>query len=224
MWCRFVRIVVTFSVATSLNVFARPPAVNADEEAFSSADVSVADANVAPAGLPQLIGVSVGAHDGFDRVVFRFSSHVPGYDVGYVDRLRADGSDAPISISGAAIIHVAFHSVASAQVGAPAAPQGRQKPNFDELREVVGAGDFEGVVSFGLGVSIRSGFRVTTLTEPDRIVVDVQHQTLVATGSAPSGMVELALIILAVGFALVLWARRTPVALKIRSSRGRPQS
>jgi hypothetical protein len=41
------------------------------------------------------------------------------------------------------------------------------------LRQVKGAGDFEGTVSFGLGLASTSGFRVFTLSGPDRLVVDV---------------------------------------------------
>ena len=37
------------------------------------------------------------------------------------------------------------------------------------------AGDFEGVVTFGLGVRHRTGFRVFRLTDPTRIAVDVAH-------------------------------------------------
>jgi hypothetical protein len=37
------------------------------------------------------------------------------------------------------------------------------------------AGDFEGVVTFGLGLKRRTGFRVFRLTGPARVVVDVRH-------------------------------------------------
>jgi hypothetical protein len=36
------------------------------------------------------------------------------------------------------------------------------------------AGDFEGQVSFGLGVADRGGFRVSELRNPTRVVVDVR--------------------------------------------------
>ena len=107
------------------------------------------DTNIAPEGLPELLAVDVGHHDTFDRVVFRFSSWVPGYNVNYVPEVTADPSDEPVPLEGNAFMIVAMHSVASGQVGAPPAPQDRQTPRFPELREIAGAGDFEGVVSFG---------------------------------------------------------------------------
>ena len=124
---------------------------------FSSAPVSVPDTNIAPEGLPELLAVDVGHHDTFDRVVFRFSSRAPGYNVNYVPEVTADPSDEPVPLEGNAFMIVAMHSVASGQVGAPAAPQDRQTPRFPELREIAGAGDFEGVVSFGLGLTAASG-------------------------------------------------------------------
>jgi hypothetical protein len=68
-------------------------------------------------------------------------------------------------------------------------------PRFPELREVAGASDFDGVVSFGRGLSAESGFRVFTLTDPDRFVVDVRIVTLAATGSTIGPMILTAWIL-----------------------------
>jgi hypothetical protein len=48
-------------------------------------------------------------------------------------------------------------------------------PLCSNLRQVKKAGDFEGVVTFGLGLRRKTGFRVFRLTGPTRIVVDVAH-------------------------------------------------
>ena len=45
-------------------------------------------------------------------------------------------------------------------------------PRGDEVRLT---GAFEGVVAYGLGVDGSSAVRVTTLTSPTRLVVDVLH-------------------------------------------------
>jgi hypothetical protein len=42
------------------------------------------------------------------------------------------------------------------------------------LRQVRFAGDFEGQVRFGLGVAGRGGVRVSELTDPTRVAVDVR--------------------------------------------------
>jgi hypothetical protein len=142
-------------------------------------------------------------------VVFRFSSAAPGYNVSYVDQVTADPSDQPVALQGNAFILVAVHSIASTNVGAPAAPQGRQTPNFPQLKEIAGAGDFEGTVSFGLGLASKSGFRVFVLTGPDRIVVDVKTgDSLVASGSPVVPFVVTGLGLLVVGIGVTGMGRR----------------
>lgn len=183
-------------------------------DGFSTAPVSVPDSNVAPEGLPQLEVVDVGHNATFDRVVFRFSGHAPGYEVRYVPQVTSDPSDLAVPLEGSAFILVTMHSVASAQIGAPPAPQGRQRPRFTELREIAGAGDFEGYVSFGLGLATRSGFRAFRLTNPDRLVVDVRipssataPPTLVATGFQLRSLVGIALVLLIAGMAVMCLVR-----------------
>jgi len=48
------------------------------------------------------------------------------------------------------------------------------RTGLSAIREARLVGDFEGVVSWGLGVSGSGFVRVTTLTGPNRLVVDVQ--------------------------------------------------
>jgi hypothetical protein len=184
------------------------PRVAADD-GFSTDPVSVPDTNIAPDGLPELESVEVGHQATFDRIVFHFSSRVPGYNVNYVPAVTTDPSDEPVQLQGNAFLVVAMHSVASDQVGAPAAPQDRQTPLFPELREIAGAGDFEGVVSFGAGLTSESGFRVFTLTNPDRLVVDVQIPSLVPTGSNARPMATTAVILVLAGVAIMGASRRS---------------
>jgi hypothetical protein len=158
---------------------------------FGTAPTTVADTNASGAR-PQLLQVSVGHHAAYDRVVFRFSGHAPGYTVRYVPKVLEDPSGNPVSLRGSAFLSVTMHSVASGQSGQPAAPQGRQRPLFPELREIAGAGDFEGYVSFGLGLKAKTGYRAFVLTNPDRLVVDVRipaaaSPTPAATASGASG-------------------------------------
>jgi len=37
------------------------------------------------------------------------------------------------------------------------------------------AGDFEGYLSFGIGLAARGGYHVSSLTGPDRVVIDFSH-------------------------------------------------
>jgi hypothetical protein len=141
---------------------------------FRYRSLYVADPNTAPAGQPQLLQVTTGHHATYDRVVFRFSSRAPGYYVRYVAQPTMDGSGNPVTLVGNAFLAVTMHSVASTQAGKPPAPQVRQRPRYPQLRALVGTGDFEGYVSYTLGLKSKSGFRAFTLRNPDRLVVDVR--------------------------------------------------
>jgi hypothetical protein len=51
-------------------------------------------------------------------------------------------------------------------------------PYYPELLTVSAAGDFEGYLSFGIGLAARGGYHVSTLTGPARVVIDVTHVQL----------------------------------------------
>jgi hypothetical protein len=140
----------------------------------------------------RLTAVRAGRHAGFDRVVFELRGTPPGYRIQYVPKVVQDGSGLPVALTGKAFIQVVL-SPTSAHLdsGAPSWPGPKRfRTGFPAVRQVAFAGDFEGYVTFGLGISQRSGFRVIELRNPTRIVVDVAHPAQAggtATGTAVSG-------------------------------------
>jgi hypothetical protein len=111
----------------------------------------------------------------YDRVVFEFSGPVPQINIQYVPQLIADGSGAPIPIAGSAILQLRFSPArAHNEQGQPTAP-GRIAFTLPSIKEVVRSGDFEGVVSYGVGLSTKREIRVLTLTNASRVVVDFRH-------------------------------------------------
>jgi hypothetical protein len=48
-------------------------------------------------------------------------------------------------------------------------------PDFPALAELVEAGDFEAVSSWYIGLHEATCARVLTLTDPSRLVIDIQH-------------------------------------------------
>ena len=48
-------------------------------------------------------------------------------------------------------------------------------PRYPQLLMVKEAGDFESYLSFGIGLAARGGYRVSSLTSPDRVVIDFSH-------------------------------------------------
>ena len=123
---------------------------------------------------PELRSVQADERDGYDRVVFTFEGSMPGYRVRYVPQVTgADGRRVPLR--GTAFLEVAFEPARARDPdGAPTFPAATITPSSPELRQVRFAGDFEGQVSFGLGVAGRGGFRVSELRNPTRVAVDVR--------------------------------------------------
>lgn len=119
--------------------------------------------------------IATGCHPTFDRFVITARAATPGYDVRYVTRVVGDGSGLPIALQGTKrILVVVRNTRGHTQGGANLLPSSRT-PLCSNLRQVKKAGDFEGVVSYGLGLQRRTGFRVFRLAAPTRIVVDVAH-------------------------------------------------
>ena len=143
----------------------------------------------APAGAqstPTLVGVRAGAHPGFDRVVFEFEGAVPDHRIAYVDRLVEDGSGRPVSLAGAADLQVVFRGAnAHNQDGTPSVSPRRFSPGLPAVKEVAQVGDFEAVVTYGIGLDRRRPISVSTLSGPSRLVIDVS--TTGAGGSTATG-------------------------------------
>ena len=128
--------------------------------------------------IPTLVAIRAAHHAApaprFDRVVFQFSGPLPAdVDVGYVTALIGDASGLPVPIAGRAILRVRF-SLAQAHntAGQPTAPS-RRAFALPNVMHVVRSGDFEAVVSYGIGLARREQFRVLRLQNPSRVVVDI---------------------------------------------------
>lgn len=132
-------------------------------------------ASPASAQQSRLVDVRVGHHPGFDRIVFEFSGPLPSsHSVRYIDHLVADGSGKRVRVAGAAILGVVMRdTVAHDDRGRPTALR-REAYATPNVMTVVMGGDFESVVSYGVGLAKREPFRVTTLRSPARLVIDVE--------------------------------------------------
>ena len=123
---------------------------------------------------PELVSVRTVEHKGYDRVLFTFRGAVPGYRVAYVPKVPDQGGR-PLPLRGRAFLAVTFEPArAHDPGGAATVSTATLTPASPVLRQVRLAGDFEGRVSFGLGLAGRDGFRVSELRGPARIAVDVR--------------------------------------------------
>ena len=182
----------------------------------------------APAGAqstPTLIDVRAGTHTGYDRVVFEFRGAVPEHRVGYVDQLVEDGTGDPVSVAGDADLEVVFQGAnAHEENGSPTVSPRRFSPGLPAVKEVAQLGDFEAVVSYGIGVDQRRPIQVSTLSDPSRLVIDIattgaagsgddsDSGALPFTGPRSTELLVTGLALLATGAAVLALARRTRIA------------
>jgi hypothetical protein len=125
---------------------------------------------------PTLVAIRASHHSEetpkYDRVVFEFSGLVPYLRIEYVTQLIADGSGAPIRMAGRAIVSVQFTPARAHNDRGRATAPGHANPNLPIVRQIVSAGDFEGVVTYGIGLARKAETRILTLGSPLRVVID----------------------------------------------------
>lgn len=126
-----------------------------------------------------LTGVETGLHAGYDRVAFQFREGVPGFRASYRQRpIREDVSGREVEIDGDAVIVVEMERASGRErtgEGRPTytGPERVQGAGTFAIREVVRTGDFEGIMTWAIGVRGRLPFRVQTFGNV--LVVDVRH-------------------------------------------------
>jgi len=125
-----------------------------------------------------LTAVRTGKHSGYDRVVFQFSGGLPAVTAERVATVYADPRGTPVSLAGKSRLHVVFRG-ASANCPQPAhrtwTGPSVLTPRYPQLLMIRVAGDFEGYLSFGIGLAARGGYHVSSLAGPDRVVIDFTH-------------------------------------------------
>lgn len=129
--------------------------------------------------VPVLAALRTGVQDGFERVTFELagSEGLPGYRVEYVDRPLYDcGSGEPTYPVGDAWLQVRLEPVAAhTEEGRPTLGARDLAVGAPLLQRIYRTCDFEAVVVHVLALSMPNAFRVFTLADPLRIVVDIQR-------------------------------------------------
>lgn len=125
---------------------------------------------------PVLIDVQTGTLEQYDRAIFQFEAGIAGYRVEYVaPPITACGSGLPVEIAGNAFLQVRLYPAeAHDDAGAQTLEQTELAPNLPSLLEMEQICDFEGVVTWVMGLTEEVDFRAFSLTEA-LLVVDVRH-------------------------------------------------
>lgn len=127
-----------------------------------------------------LRSVRAAAHAGFDRVVFAFGPDdpAPGVDVGYGDGNPpiACGSGEPLALREPLALLVSAQPARSHDDRGEATVEAADLPRpLSAVRSLTFTCAFEAELAWAVGVPARRPFRVFTLQNPTRVVVDVQH-------------------------------------------------
>jgi hypothetical protein len=116
-------------------------------------------------------------NEGFDRVVFQFDGdQVPGYHLEYIDKpVIKCGSGDPTPIAGQGWLQVRMQPAQAHADGQVTVAERERMPKLPVLEELELTCDFEGEVTWVLGVKHPNKYRVMELKEPTRLVVDVRY-------------------------------------------------
>jgi hypothetical protein len=122
-------------------------------------------------------------HGSFDRVVVEYQGTFGGWRVAYQDRITEDPSDRPVPLKGAAFLSVVVRNATfdnQVQAGGSVPHVSYDGPrrieaDLPNVKEIADAGDFESVLSLGIGLDHSAGIRAYRLASPSRLVIDIAH-------------------------------------------------
>jgi hypothetical protein len=131
----------------------------------------------------QLKTVRTAPHPGYDRIVFEFTGQIPSYDLSRQDSATflRDASGQPVLLDGSVGIKLVLRNTDAAS-----SLSTDTKPGLTSIREIAQIGNFERVLSYGIGISSSQCVRVLELSGPSRLVVDVATTASASTTAAPT--------------------------------------
>ncbi|WP_133063991.1 AMIN-like domain-containing (lipo)protein [Corynebacterium hadale] len=144
-----------------------------DDGQFSTEQVRVTQPQ--PADL-QLQDVRAGSHGDIDRVVFEYAgTGLPSYVAGYVDTPRQQASGNVMEVPGAAHLEVNVQGTAGdmMRTDAPITAMGSKGVAAGNIADVYLGSIFEADSQFFIGLDGQRGYKIYTLENPTRVVVDI---------------------------------------------------
>jgi len=152
------------------------PAPTDELEPFSC-ELPVVEAATEPPPV-NIVDVRVGSHDDYDRVVFEFDSGIPEFTVDQAEPpFTEDGSGFPIDVEGESFMVLVMRGGTKQTDTGESSYDGPTDfdPGLDRLVDLVEGGDFEAQSTWYFGLTGDACTRVFTLSEPDRLVIDIEH-------------------------------------------------
>ena len=162
---------------------AATPAADGTVDPLGAGDAETKTVKAQPgefSGQALLKDVRMGVHPeqgGWDRIVFEFiGPNLPPTTIGYVASAAQCGSGADVTLKGTAVLSVRFSQAAAHDQSAQPTFTPKELPGpGTTILEAKASCDFEGVVSWAAGIKAKQNFKVTTLQNPTRLVIDVKQ-------------------------------------------------
>jgi hypothetical protein len=109
-------------------------------------------------------------------LVFQFRGGVPAkYSARYVSQVTGDASGLPVNVVGSALLQVRFAPAAGHNANGIVTYGAMQRTYaLPELIQVVNSGDFESVLSFGVGLARNAPFHMYAQPRLGRVVLNVR--------------------------------------------------
>lgn len=169
-----------FVLAIGLLFAAGPPATSAVSPGAVDPGTGGTPVVAKDGAIGLLVAIRAAHHPGYDRLVFEFDGAVPANrSVDWTTRLYYD-TGGPVErahVAGNAFLRVGFNPAWGWNQVPPYGPSyGPKDRAYDlpNLVEVLEIGDWEGYLSFGIGVMRKTEVvRTMTLSHPGRFVVDI---------------------------------------------------
>lgn len=126
-----------------------------------------------------LTDVRMAGHPCFDRIVFELEGvGPPGFEVGYLENPPTeDPTGNPVGVSGSVYLEIRMQSASGFDFDANApsynGPTRLNPSDTMYAREAVRTGDFEAILTWVVGLDEVRDFKVSTLADPTRVVVDI---------------------------------------------------
>lgn len=133
----------------------------------------------ASVGIAHTADVRVGTHAGYDRIVFEYLERgTPAFRIGHARApFVKDPSGLPMTVNGSNVLEIVLNGGTKvADDGTPTYTGPTDfEPGYLQLAQLVERGDFEAVNSWYLGLNGGDCLRAFVLSDPSRIVIDIQH-------------------------------------------------
>jgi len=131
-------------------------------------------------GIVTATALRMGLHPelgGWERIVFEFAgTALPPATIQYVSGATACGSGQPVVVPGSAVLEVAItQAQAHDNQGNSTLPQQMAGPGGTVINSGKSSCDFEGHVTWDFGLNGKHNFKVMTLTNPTRLVIDIKQ-------------------------------------------------